>query len=146
MKEKMIKSDAIIKHENDTWINQRTGEVIITTEIMKPIGRQGFMITYLATILELLETIGNKKMQIIKYILTNMDKSTNSMFTTTRELAEETNSSTRTVTETLKLLEDKSIIQRRVGGIMISPQLIHRGSQNKEKALLTRFYDFAKNE
>lgn len=143
MKEKRIKRDTIIKNQIDTWVNQRTGEILETVEIMKPIGRQGFMITYLTTILELIETIGNKKMQIIKYILANMDKSTNTYLTTTRELSEKTKSSPKTVTETLKLLEEKKIIQRRTGAIMINPQLIHRGSNNKEKALLTRFYDFA---
>jgi Transcriptional regulators containing a DNA-binding HTH domain and an aminotransferase domain (MocR family) and their eukaryotic orthologs len=141
-KTKEIKKDTILKHENDTWVNQRTGEVIETVEIMKPINRQGFMITYLETIIDLIETIGNKKMQIIRHILSNMDKSTNTYLTSTRELAEKTGSSTRTITETLKLLEEKSIIQRRLGAIMINPKLVHRGSNNKEKALITRFYDF----
>lgn len=142
----LIKKDVILKTEIDTWINQRTGEIIETTEILKPVGRQGFMITYLTTILEFIETIGNKKMKIIKYILTNMDKSTNTYLTTTRELAEKTETSPKTVTETLKLLEEKNIIQRRTGAIMINPRLIHKGDNNKEKALLTRFYEFGGNE
>lgn len=141
-KAKETKKDTIIKSESDTWVNQRTGEVIETVEIMKPISRQGFMITYLETIIDLMETIGNKKMQIIKHILSNMDKSTNTYLTTTRELAEKTGTATQTVTETLKLLEEKSIIQRRLGAIMINPKLVHRGSNNKEKALITRFYEF----
>ena len=141
-KAKEVKKDTILKYETDTWINQRTGEIIETTEIMKPISRQGFMIAYLETIINLIETLGNKKMQIVKHILANMDKSTNVYLTTTRELAEKTNSSLQTVTETLKLLERNKIIQRRVGSIMINPQLIHRGGNSKEKALLTRFYDF----
>lgn len=144
--ERLIKKDVILKTEIDTWINQRTGEIIETTEILKPVGRQGFMITYLTTILEFIETIGNKKMKIIKYILTNMDKSTNTYLTTTRELAEKTETSPKTVTETLKLLEEKNIIQRRTGAIMINPRLIHKGDNNKEKALLTRFYEFGGNE
>lgn len=144
--ETLIKKDVILKTEIDTWVNQRTGEIIETTEILKPVGRQGFMITYLTTILEFIETIGNKKMKIIKYILTNMDKSTNTYLTTTRELAEKTETSPKTVTETLKLLEEKNIIQRRTGAIMINPRLIHKGNNNKEKALLTRFYEFGGNE
>ena len=54
-KEKLIKKDTIIKYENDIWINQRTGETIETVEIMKPISRQGFMITYLAEIIRLID-------------------------------------------------------------------------------------------
>lgn len=144
--EKFIKSDSLIKFENDIWINQRTGEVIETTEIIKPISRQGFMITYLSEIIRLIDELGNKKMQIVKYILENIDKSSNSMFCTVRELAELTNTSTRTVQETLKTLEKANIIQRRTGGLMINPKLIHRGNNNKEKALLTRFYNFNRGE
>lgn len=144
--EKFIKSDSLIKFECDTWINQRTGEIIETTEIIKPISRQGFMITYLSEIIRLIDELGNKKMQIVKYILENIDKSSNSMFCTVRELAELTNTSTRTVQETLKTLEKVNIIQRRTGGLMINPKLIHRGNNNKEKALLTRFYNFNRGE
>lgn len=143
---KKKETTTILKTEIDTWVNQRTGEVIETTEILKPIGRQGFMITYLTTIIELLETLGNKKMQVIKYILENMDKPTNTYLTTTRELAEKAAVSHKTVIETLKLLEEKNIIQRRTGAIMINPRLIHKGNDNKEKALLTRFYDFGRGE
>lgn len=144
--EKIIKHDVIIKNQVDTWVNQRTGEIIETTEILKPISRQGFMITYLSEIIRLIDKLGNKKMKIVKYILENIDKSTNSMFSTTRELAEKTNTSLQTVTQTLKILEEAQIIQRRTGGLMVNPKLIHRGSNNKEKALLTRFYDFGNEE
>lgn len=145
-KEKLIKKDTIIKYENDIWINQRTGETIETVEIMKPISRQGFMITYLAEIIRLIDELGNKKLQIVKYILENMDKSNNSMFCTVRELAKETNTSLQTVTDTLKILDKAGIIKRRSGGIMINPKLIHRGNNKKEKALLTRFYSFSSDE
>lgn len=131
-----------INYEQDTWINQRTGEVIETIEILKPIGRQGFVITYLHEIIKLIDSIGNKKMLIVKYILENINLSSNSMFCTTRELAKATNTSLQTVTETLKILEKANIIQRRTGGLMLNPKLIHRGSAQKEQALLTRFYSF----
>ncbi len=141
-----IKQQTIVKTNLDEWVNTRTGEVLQATEIIKPISRQGFMITYLNEIINLIDTLGTKKMQVVKYILENMSKSENILIITTRELAEKTNTSTRTVTETLKLLEDVNIIQRRTGAIMISPKLIHKGSNNKEKALLTRFYDFDNKE
>lgn len=140
------KHDVIIKKQVDTWVNQRTGEVLETMEIMKPVSRQGFMITYLSEIIRLIDKLGNKKMQIVKYILENMDKSSNSMFCTTRELAKKTNTSLQTVTNTLKALEEAEIIQRRIGGLMVNPKLVHRGTNNKEKALLTRFYDFGNDE
>lgn len=145
-KKKEIKvKNTVLRNEVTHWVCQETGEMIETNEILKPISRQGFMITYLSTMLDMIEKLGNRKMLIIKYILENMDKSSNSMFCTVRELAEKTKTSTKTVNDTLKLLEDNGIIQRRVGGIMINPRLIHRGDEHKEKALLTRFYDFNEN-
>lgn len=132
----------VIKNDVTHWVCQETGEVIEANEIIKPINRNGFMITYLSAILELIEVLGNKKMQIVKYILANMDKSTNTYLTTTRELAAATNSSTKTVTETIKILRNANIISKRTGAIMINPNLIHRGNQQKEQALITRFSEF----
>lgn len=104
--------------------------------------RNGFMITYLSAIINLIDNLGNKKMQVVKYILKNMEKSNNTLIITSRELAEKSGTSLQTVTETLKTLEDAGIIKRRTGAIMIHSDLIHRGSANKEKALLTRFEEF----
>ena len=142
-KKKHIKQGGtILKSGVDTWTNDRTGEKVEVAEILKPIGRQGFMITYLGTIIEMIETLGNKKMQVVKHILQNMDKSTNTYLTSTRELATKTGVGRNTVVETLKLLDESQIITRRLGAIMIHPHLIHRGKASKEKALLTRFYKF----
>jgi DNA-binding transcriptional regulator YhcF (GntR family) len=139
MEKEIRGKNGILKSNLDTWVNQTTGEIVQATEITKKVGRNGFMITYLSTIIELLDTLGTKKMKVVKYILQNMDKSNNLLIITTRELAEQTNTSSKTVTETLKLLQDSKIIVRKVGVIMISPTLVHRGNEGKERALLTRF-------
>ncbi len=81
-------------------------------------------------------------MEVVKYILKNMEKSNNTLIITTRELAEKSGVSKPIVIETLKILEDAGIIKRRTGAIMIHSDLIHRGSSEKEKALLTRFEQF----
>lgn len=119
-----------------------TGEIIEASEVIKKVERNGFMITYLSAIINLIDSLGNKKMQVVKYILKNMEKSNNTLIITSRELAEKSGTSLQTVTETLKTLEDAGIIKRRTGAIMIHSDLIHRGSSNKEKALLTRFEEF----
>ena len=99
-------------------------------------------ITYLSAIINLIDNLGNKKMQVVKYILNHMEKSNNTLIITTSELSEKSKVSKPIVIETLKTLEDAGIIKRRVGAIMIHSDLIHRGSANKEKALLTRFEEF----
>ena len=125
------KQDNKIIHKGiERWQNLETGEIIEATEVIKKVERNGFMITYLSAIINLIDNLGNKKMQVVKYILKNM------------ELAEKSGTSLQTVTETLKTLEDAGIIKRRTGAIMIHSDLIHRGSANKEKALLTRFEEF----
>lgn len=130
-----------IKVKNYT--DNETGEIIEVIETNKVIPeRQGFMITYLSYIINLIDTIGNKKMQVVKYILENLDKHNNTLLTTNRELAKKINVSPVTVTETLRLLEESHIITRRTGAIMLNPKLIHRGSEDKEKILLTRFKEF----
>ncbi len=136
------KDNSVLKSEIHTWTNNVTGEVVEATEISKKVGRQGFMITYLSAIITMIDSLGTKKMKVVKYILENMDKSNNLLIITSRELAEKTETSLKTVTDTLKSLEDSNIITRKVGIIMISPYLIHKGNEGKERVLMTRFNDF----
>jgi len=123
-----------------------TGEIIEADDMLKKTSRNGFMITYLTAIVQLIDTLGNKKMQVVKYILNNMDKSTNTLIMTTRELAKKSDVSIKTVIETLKILEEAQIITRKTGAIMIHPQLMHRGDQGKERFLLTRFQEWGKGD
>lgn len=81
--------------ENDVIYNGKrrlqdldTGEIFEVDDIVKKTPRNGFMITYLTAIVQLIDSLGNKKMQVVKYILENMDKSTNTLIITTRELSE----------------------------------------------------------
>lgn len=123
-----------------------TGEIIEADNLFKETPRSGFMITYLTAIIQLIDSLGNKKMQVVKYILRNMEKSTNTLIITTRELASKSNTSIKTVIETLKVLEDAQIITRKTGAIMIHPELVHRGNNGKEKYLLARFQEWSKDE
>lgn len=137
------KQDSKIIHKGiERWQNLETGEIIEATEVIKKVERNGFMITYLSAIINLIDSLGNKKMQVVKYILKNMEKSNNTLIITTQELAEKSGVSKPIVIETLKTLEDAGIIKRRTGAIMIHSDLVHKGSANKEKALLTRFEEF----
>lgn len=142
---KQSKENNVLYTGVSTWQNVDTGEVIQTNDVVKKVGRNGFMITYLETIINLIDVLGNKKMAVVKYILNNMDKSTNTLIITTTELATKAEVSRQVVSDTLKILTDAKIITRRTGAIMIHPTLIHRGSEQKEKMLLTRFEEFEDN-
>lgn len=122
-----------------------TGEVKVVDEFESGLdtSRNGFMITYMSAVISLIEKLGTKKMAVVKYIFENMSKSENTLIITTRELSEKTNVSKPVVLETLKILEDANLISRRTGAIMISAKLMHRGNENKERYLMTKFYDFS---
>lgn len=136
------KEDNVLYAGSDEWINSRTGEVITANQIIKKTNRNGFMITYLSAIINLIESLGNRKMQVVKYILDNMDKSTNTLIITNRELAKKSNVSLDTVSKTLVILKKAKIITTRTGVIMISPELVHKGNNSKEQYLLTKFQEF----
>lgn len=106
--------------------------------VIKEVPRQGFAITYLSSIVQMIDAIGNKKMAVVKYILEHMD-SNNKLNETTLEIAEHCNVSRVTVSETLKTLEQAGVIARKVGLIMLSPRLMHKGNAQRERFLLTKF-------
>jgi len=145
MSHEKLGENAIIKAGIGRWQNLETGEIVEASEITKKIGRQGFMITYLSAIISLIEFLGNKKMQVVKYILTNMEKANNVLVITTKELSIKSRVSEKTVIETLKILERANIIRRRTGAIMVNSDLVHRGNENKEKVLIARFQEFDPN-
>ncbi|MEJ7435345.1 replication/maintenance protein RepL, partial [Staphylococcus warneri] len=68
--------------------------------------------------------------------------SNNTMIATTREIAKATETSLQTVTTTLKILEDGNIIKRKTGALMLNPELLMRGDDQKQKYLLLEFGNF----
>lgn len=115
------------------------GEPQDVNVLVKEVSRSGFMITYLADLVAMIDTIGNKKMRVIKYILSHMD-SNNKLSETTEELANHCGVSRQTVHETLKLLESANFIARKTGTIMLSPKIAHKGNAKREHFLMTKFY------
>ncbi|MCS4849464.1 replication/maintenance protein RepL, partial [Staphylococcus aureus] len=83
-----------------------------------------------------------KKLKIVNYILDNVHLSNNTMIATTREIAKATETSLQTVTTTLKILEDGNIIKRKTGALMLNPELLMRGDDQKQKYLLLEFGNF----
>ncbi len=125
------------------YVDTSTGEIKDVDCFEKLVGRnEPFMITYMNEIVNLFDVLGNKKMQIVKYIIKKMNKSNNVLMITTEQLAMETKTSRQTVSETLKLLANAGIIHRRVGAIMINPKLINNKSAAKERQMLIKFQDF----
>lgn len=117
-----------------------TGEIKKVDVVVKEIPRQGFSITYLASIIQMIEAIGNKKMRVVKYILSHMD-SNNKLSETVDEIVAGSGVSKPTVVETLRLLEDVGAIARKTGTVMLSPKIAHKGNAARERMLMTKFYE-----
>lgn len=129
-------------------INTETGEVVnqrTVAEFEKPIDgrKEDFMITYLGEIIKLLDKLGNKKMIVVRHLLSEMNKSNNMLLTTTRELAKELKVSTKTVNDTLKMLQEANIIKRRTGAIMVSPKLMNNWKPYREATMMITYKDFS---
>lgn len=139
------KESDTIYQGTDTWVNQRTGEIIEANEVIKKVPRSGFEITYLSYFMDLFDQLGGKKYGVFKYILENKTAE-NTLIITTRELAKKTGTSLQTVQATLNLLKDANIIEKRTGAIMLNPKLAHRGSKGKEAFLLHRFETFEEDD
>ena len=117
-----------------------TGEVKRVDVMIKEIPRSGFAITYLSAIVQMIDAIGNRKMQVVKYILSHMD-SNNKVSETEQEISNHSGISRQTVHDTLKLLENAGIIARKTGTVMLSPKLVHKGNAQRERLLMTRFVE-----
>ena len=125
----------------DRWINEKTGEIITTEQVIKKVDRKDFEITYLAYFMDLFDQLGGQKYKVFKYIIENKN-SENQLIITTRELAEKTKTSLPTVSATLKLLRESGLIAQRTGAIMLCPKIAHKGDGVREKYLLMKFSEF----
>lgn len=134
----------------DTQALLETGEVkaagqpIWADEVVKKVSRSGFEITYLAYFVDLFDKLGGKKYTVFKYIIEHKSAE-NTLIITVRELAEKTKTSTKTVSETLKLLKEAHLIKCRTGAIMLIPKIAHRGTDRMEAYLMQKFEVFSED-
>ena len=63
-----------------------TGEIKEVDVVIKPTSRHNFYIAYLSAIVQTIDSVGNQKMKVVKYILQNMD-SNNKLNETTIEIS-----------------------------------------------------------
>ena len=141
---KEVKKTVASFEQSEYWVRvdnegNKIGEPKEVNVLVKNVSRNGFAITYLSELVRLIDTIGNKKMKVVKYILSNMD-SNNKLTETVDEIAMHCNTSKMTVVQTLKLLESVGFIARKTGVVMLSPRIAHKGNAQKERYLMTKFF------
>ena len=91
---------------------------------------------WLASVLEALEQVGNKKFTVAHYILKNRDRNSNYLIQTQREIAEKCGVSLQTVSTTLRALEDADLIVGKSGIYQVNPDKLAYGENPKRMAIL----------
>jgi predicted transcriptional regulator len=111
-----------------SFTDNETGEIIELPVIYKNLhGNKDFEMIFYGHFLEILNDLGNKKIQVLRYIIQKRDKLSNVVIATVRDIAKELNMSLKTVNDTLVLLEDKGAIKRKTGVIFIDADLVCDG-------------------
>lgn len=120
------------------YINPQTGQ-LVTMQVIEIEERDAnFRKLWIGHLLDAVEEVGNRKMQLMMWLLDNAD-AYNRVIGTTRTLAEETKISQKTVVETLQALEKKDIIRRRTGVITLNPDVIFKGGTSARMDILIRY-------
>jgi len=123
------------------YLDPETGELVDAEVIIKNIEQDNnFWKVWLLDLLNILEIVGNKKMKVIEFILTNIRREDNTISVTMREVAKKTGVSLPIVNETFKILQETNFLKKiRNGFYMINPDLMVKGRTGKRMNLLIQY-------
>src|SRR5699024_4990247 len=94
---------------------------------------------WLGHMLEILDMIGNQKIRVAMFIMENINKE-NELIMTYRVIAEKTNTSLQTVSETMKALQESNLLSKiRNGYYRVNPDVIFKGGRNDRMNVLLRY-------
>jgi len=123
------------------FIDSATGEVIKTTYIVKKYkGDFNFHKVWLADLLNVLEVVGNKKLKVIRWILSNINNKTNQIIGTHQKISEKIGVSRVVVSQTFKLLQDADFLVKEQNGVYkINPLILVQGDNKKRQSILVEY-------
>lgn len=120
-----------------------TGEVMDFTVIQKNVNQDyNFHKIWLEDLMNILNSMGNKKMTILTYLLKIMRNSDNTLNFTMRSLADDTGVSLQTCQNTIKELMESNVLKRdkRVKQLYtFNPDLIVKGGSEKRRRILIEY-------
>src|SRR5699024_11049038 len=94
---------------------------------------------WLGHMLESLDMIGNQKIRVAMFIMENINKE-NELIMTYRVIAEKTNTSLQTISETMKALKKSNLLSKiRNGYYRVNPDVIFKGGRNDRMNVLLRY-------
>lgn len=129
----------------ETYINQRTGEIVETQTVIRG-GDFDFHKIWLGHVLDAIDQVGNVKIRVLNHILRNMDGQ-NRYVGTIRGLAEDMKVSHTTVGTLLKKLEEADFITRVSSGVIrVNPKGLFKGGSNKRMNVLIKYREEAQKD
>lgn len=124
-------------------MNPETGELENFTVISKNVTQDfGFHKIWLEDLMNILNSMGNRKMTILSYLLKIMRNSDNTLNFTMRSLSEDTGVSLPTCQTTISELMESNVLKRdsRVKQLYtFNPDLIVKGTSEKKRKILIEY-------
>lgn len=118
-----------------------TGELIEAQTITKTVGDVGFHKIWLGEILELVDEVGNAKMRVLMWLLSNADAQ-NRIMATKREIAEACDVGTASVQRLMTALKAANVITEvRRSVWRLNPSVIFKGDHNRRMNVLIKYRD-----
>jgi len=144
VKESKNKSKSQVVIGEQSYINSESGEIENFLVIQKNINKDyNFHKIWLEDLLNILNTMGNRKMTILSYLLSIMRNSDNTLNFTMRSLSEDTGVSLQTCQSTITELLESNVIKRdrRIKQLYtFNPSLLVKGNGDKRKRLLVEYH------
>ncbi|WKN30280.1 replication/maintenance protein RepL [Porifericola rhodea] len=149
MEDKMNKALRVQKAKDtiryERWINAETGEEREFAIVEKPIYKNThFYLTFLPDLLQASREFGKGKKKVLLYILNSIDSQTHLFIGKYREIAEETKTSQRTISETIAYLLDIDFLRKKAQSVyIVSPRYVSRGEGAKKRDLMVKYQELA---
>lgn len=122
-----------------TYINRDTGELIDMNVIESQDTDFNFEKIWFSHILQALDCLGSKKINVVTWLLENKDNK-NIIISTQRKIAESCNVSVQTVTDVMKILMKADVIKMEQQGVyMLNPEVVFKGGNQQRMNVLIRY-------
>ena len=126
-------------HGQRKLIDTETGEILHTQVVTKSSGDSGFHKIWLAEILDLMEEVGNAKIKVLMWLLSEAD-SQNQILATYKEIAEGSGVGIATVTRLMRALRKADVVtESRRSLWRLNPKVIFKGNHEQRLNVLIRF-------
>lgn len=102
---------------------------------------------WLGHLLDVLDMVGNKKMQVLSWLLENRNTKNNEVVATQQLIMDELKLSKQTVNDTFKALQDANVISKiRNGLYQLSPDFIWKGDNDGRMDILLSYKEMNKEK